>query len=141
MANDKPKEKVYVGVDVAKSTLDVAVTDSEEAWQFANNDKGISQADRLPVVVINPRQVRDFARATGALANTDTIDARIIALFGARVKPQIRPLPDKKARDMRSLLARRRQLVEMLTAEHNRKLRELDKINSFSQSVGKQVVP
>ncbi|MFC2008261.1 IS110 family transposase [Chloroflexota bacterium] len=144
------EEKVYVGVDVAKSTLDVAVTDSEEARQFANNDKGISQAvsyiaglkpaviileatgnlemplaaalqaDRLLVVVINPRQVRDFARATGALAKTDTIDARIIALFGARVKPQIRPLPDKKARDMRSLLTRRRQLVEMLTAEHNR---------------------
>ncbi len=78
------------------------------------------QADRLPVVVINPRQVRDFARATGALAKTDTIDARILALFGARVKPEIRHLPDKNTRDMRSLLTRRRQLVEMLTAEHNR---------------------
>ena len=144
------EEAVCIGVDVAKSTLDVAVTDSEEARQFANDDKGISQAvsyiaglkpmmiileatgnlemplaaalqaDRLPVVVINPRQVRDFARATGALAKTDTIDARILALFGARVKPEIRPLPDKNARDMRSLLTRRRQLVEMLTAEHNR---------------------
>ena len=144
------EEAVCVGVDVAKSTLDVAVTDSEEAWQFANDDKGINpavsyiaglkpamiileatgnlemplaaalQADRLPVVVINPRQVRDFARATGALAKTDTIDARILALFGARVKPEIRPLPDKNARDMRSLLTRRRQLVEMLTSEHNR---------------------
>ena len=72
------------------------------------------------MVVINPRQVRDFARATGALAKTDTIDARILALFGARVKPEIRPLPDKNARDMRSLLTRRRQLVEMLTSEHNR---------------------
>ena len=108
-------EKVYVGVDVAKSTLDVAVTDSEEARQFANDDKGITQAvsyiaglksaviileatgnlemsltaalqaDRLPVAVINPCQVRDFARATGALAKTDTIDARIIALFGTGV--------------------------------------------------------
>ena len=144
------EEAVCIGVDVAKSALDVAVTDSEEARQFANNDKGISQAvsyiaglkpamiileatgnlemplaaalqaDRLPVVVINPRQVRDFARATGALAKTDTIDARILALFGARVKPEIRPLPDKNARDMRSLLTRRRQLVEMLTSEHNR---------------------
>ena len=123
------EEKVYVGVDAAKSTLDVAVTDSEEARQFANNDKGISQAvsciaglkpaviileatcnlemplatalqaNRLPMVIINPCQVRDFARATGALAKTDTIDARILALFGARIKPQIRPLPDKKARD------------------------------------------
>ena len=144
------EEAVCIGVDVAKSTLDVAVTDSEEARQFANDDKGISQAvsyiagfrpamiileatgnlelplaaalqaDRMPVVVINPRQVRDFARATGALAKTDTMDARILALFGARVKPEIRPLPDKNARDMRSLLTRRRQLVEMLTSEHNR---------------------
>ena len=144
------EEAVCIGVDVAKSALDVVVTDSEEARQFANDDKGISQvvsyiadlkpvmiileatgnlemplaaalqAGRLPVVVINPRQVRDFARATGALAKTDTIDARILALFGARVKPEIRPLPDKNARDMRSLLTRRRQLVEMLTAEHNR---------------------
>ncbi|MFC1964927.1 transposase, partial [Chloroflexota bacterium] len=78
------------------------------------------QADRLPVVVINPHQVRDFARATSVLAKTDTIDARILALFGAWVKPEIRPLPDKNARDMRSLLTRRRQLVEMLASEHNR---------------------
>ncbi len=144
------EEAVYVGVDVAKSTLDVAVTDSEEARQFANDDKGISQAvsyiaglkpaviileatgnlemplaaalqaSRMPVAVINPRQVRDFARATGALAKTDTIDARILALFGARVKPEIRPLLNQKAREMRNFLTRRRQLIDMLTAEHNR---------------------
>jgi len=144
------EETICVGVDVAKSTLDVAVTDSREARQFVNDDEGISQAvryitgvkpvgiileatgnleiplaaalqaGRLPVAVINPRQVRDFARATGALAKTDRIDARILALFGAQVKPEIRPLPDKKAREMGSLLTRRRQLVEMLTAEHNR---------------------
>jgi transposase len=144
------EEAVCVGVDVAKSTLDVASSDSGETRQFANNDEGINQAVRyisgmkpagiileatgnlemplaaalqaggLPVVVINPRQVRDFARATGALAKTDAIDARILALFGARVKPEIRPLPDKKAREMRNLLTRRRQLIEMLTAEHNR---------------------
>ncbi len=144
------EEAVCVGVDVAKSTLDVAASDSGETWQFANDDEGISQAVRyiasvkpagiileatgnlemplaaalqaacLPVAVINPRQVRDFARSTGALAKTDTIDARILALFGARVKPEIRPLPDQKAREMRNLLTRRRQLIEMLTAEHNR---------------------
>jgi transposase len=144
------EDTVCVGVDVAKSTLDVAVSDSGETRQFANDDEGISQAVRyiaslkpagiileatghlemplaaalqairLPVAVINPRQVRDFARATGALAKTDTIDARILALFGDRVKPEVRPLPDKKAREMGSLLTRRRQLVEMLTAEHNR---------------------
>lgn len=72
------------------------------------------------MAVINPRQVRDFARATGTLAKTDTIDARILALFGIRVKPDVRPLPDKEAREMGSLLTRRRQLVEMLTSEHNR---------------------
>jgi len=152
------EEAVYVGVDVAKSALDVAVTDSREARQFANDDEGISQAvryivgvkpvgiileatgnlemplaaalqaGRLPVAVINPRQVRDFARATGVLAKTDRIDARILALFGAQVKPEIRPLPDKKAREMGSLLTRRRQLVEMLTAEHNRLLQTGDDI-------------
>ncbi len=144
------EEAICVGVDVAKSTLDVAASDSGETRQFANDDEGISQAvryiasvktagvileatgnlemplaaalqaNRLPVIIVNPRQVRDFARATGVLAKTDTIDARIIALFGARVKPEIRPLPDQKAREMRNLLTRRRQLIEMLTAEHNR---------------------
>ena len=144
------KEEICVGVDVAKSTLDVAVSDSGEIRQFANDDEGISQATRYisslkparviieatgslemplaaalqadnpPVVVINPRQVRDFARATGILAKTDSIDARLLALFGVRVKPEIRPLPDRKAREMRNLLTRRRQLIEMLTAEHNR---------------------
>jgi transposase len=144
------KEAVCVGVDVAKSALDVAVSDSEKTRRFANDDEGIPQAvryiaslkpasvileatghlemplaaalqaDSLPVAVVNPRQVRDFARATGTLAKTDTIDARILALFGARLKPEIRPLPAKQAREMGSLLTRRRQLVEMLTAGHNR---------------------
>ncbi len=105
------EEPICVGVDVAKSTLDVAVTDSGEARQFVNDDEGISQAvryiagvkpigiileatgnleiplaaalqaGRLPVAVINPRQVRDFARATGTLAKTNSIDARILGLF------------------------------------------------------------
>jgi transposase len=144
------EKAVCVGVDIAKSTLDVAVSSSEAVRQFANDPEGVTnavsyiasvkpigiileatgnlemplaaalQAACLPVAVINPRQVRDFARATGALAKTDTIDARILALFGARVKPEIRPLPDQKAREMRNLLTRRRQLIEMLTAEHNR---------------------
>ena len=66
------------------------------------------QTSRLPVVIVNPRQVRDFARATGVLAKTDRIDARILALFGLQVKPEMRLLPDQKAREMSSLLARRR---------------------------------
>lgn len=143
---------VCVGVDVAKNALDVAVSDSNEVRRFANDDAGVRQAvvyitgfrptriileatgrlemplaaalqaAGLPVAVINPRQVRDFARATGALAKTDAIDARILALFGVRVKPDIRPLPDKEAREMGSLLRRRLQIVEMLTSEHNRTL-------------------
>jgi transposase len=74
----------------------------------------------LPLVIINPHQVRDFARATGALAKTDAIDARILALFDLRIRPEMRPLPDKQAREMGRLLTRRRQLIEMLIAERNR---------------------
>jgi len=152
------EEPVCVGVDVAKSTLDVAVSHSKETRQFDNDYKGITsavryiaglkpakiileatghlemplaaslQASRLPVVIVNPRQVRDFARATGVLAKTDRIDARILALFGLQVKPEVRLLPDQKAREMSNLLARRRQLIEMLTAEHNRFLQADDSI-------------
>jgi transposase len=152
------EEAVGVGVDVAKNTLDVAVSNSKETRQFENDHEGITsavryiaglrpariileatghfemplaaalQASRLPVVIVNPRQVRDFARATGVLAKTDSIDARILALFGLQVKPEVRLLPDQKAREMSNLLARRRQLIEMLTAEHNRLLQADDSI-------------
>jgi transposase len=146
------EEAGCVGVDVAKNTLDVAVSNSKEMRQYENDHEGITsavryimglkpakiiieatgnyemplaaslQASRLPVIIVNPRQVRDFARATGVLAKTDRIDARILALFGLQVNPEIRLLPDQKARELGSLLARRRQLIEMLTAEHNRLL-------------------
>ena len=74
----------------------------------------------LPVVVINPRQVRDFARATGQLAKTDALDARLLALFAERVQPPLRPLPSEQERELKAQVARRRDLVEMLTAERNR---------------------
>jgi Transposase len=74
----------------------------------------------LPVVVVNPRQVRDFAKATGQLAKTDRIDADILALFADRVRPAVRPLPDVEAQELDALLSRRRQLIEMLGAERNR---------------------
>jgi transposase len=74
----------------------------------------------LPVVVVNPRQVRDFARALGILAKTDAIDAQVLARFGQKVNPPIRPLPDTQARALAELLARRRQLIELRTAESNR---------------------
>jgi len=77
-------------------------------------------AANLPVVVVNPRQVRDFARATGQLAKTDRIDADILALFAERVRPEVRALPDAAAQELDALLARRRQLLEMLQAERNR---------------------
>jgi transposase len=77
-------------------------------------------AKRLPLVVINPRQVRDFAKATGQLAKTDAIDARILARFGEAVKPEVRPLKPLELQKLDALNTRRRQIVEMLTAEQNR---------------------
>lgn len=77
-------------------------------------------ATGMPVVVVNPRQVRDFAKATGRLAKTDRIDAEVLALFGEAVRPEVRPLPDAASRRLEALCGRRRQLVEMLTAEQNR---------------------
>ena len=74
----------------------------------------------LPVVVANPRQVRDFARAMGQLAKTDRIDARVLALFAERVRPEVRALPDEDTQELKALLARRRQLLEMMVAEKNR---------------------
>jgi transposase len=74
----------------------------------------------LPVIAVNPRQVRDFARATGRLAKTDALDAQVLAAFGAAVRPPLRPVPDVATRELAALVARRRQLVEMRTAETNR---------------------
>ena len=141
---------VFVGVDVSKATLDVAVLPTGESWSVPNEDGAVAglvaelqerhpelivleatggletravvafgQAG-LPVVVVNPRQVRDFARATGELAKTDRIDAGVLALFGERIRPEARPLPDAAARELDALMARRRQILEMLTAEKNR---------------------
>ncbi len=140
----------FVGIDVAKATLDVAVRPAGEPWSTANDDAGIAAlvarlrplapalivleatggfetavvaavaAAGLAVVVANPRQVRDFARATGQLAKTDALDAQILALFAERVRPEPRPLPDEAVRSLDALLTRRRQLLEMKTAEQNR---------------------
>ncbi len=149
---------VYVGIDVAEATLEVACRPSAEGWQATYDPEGIAAlterlaaqdpvlvvleatggielalvaelgAAGLPVVVINPRQVRDFARATGRLAKTDRIDAQILAQFGEAVKPTPRPLPDAGAQELTALLARRRQVIEMLTAERNRLRRALRKV-------------
>jgi transposase len=74
----------------------------------------------LPVAVVNPRQVRDFARSTGKLAKTDSLDAQALARFGEAVRPEPRPLPDERARALTAVLERRRQLIAMLVAEKNR---------------------
>ena len=143
-------EQVHVGIDVSKTTLDVAIEPQHERCQVANDERGIQQlverlrqlqperivleatggyelaalaalgCAELPAVAVNPRQVRDFAKAIGRLAKTDALDAQLLAQFAAVVKPELRPLPDAATRELAGLLARRRQLVEMRTAESNR---------------------
>lgn len=149
MAETAP-QSTYVGIDVAKHTLDVAYSSKEPACQFANTPQGHAAlvaslkphsvariiveatggyeralvvelaAAALPVIVVNPKQVRDFARAIGRLAKTDAIDAAVLAQFGQAIQPEQRPLPDEKSRQFQEILARRRQLVQMRTAEGNR---------------------
>src|SRR5207248_7146466 len=130
--------------------LDVAVRPSGARWQVRNDPAGIDAlvercqalaperivleatggfeigaaaalgAKQLPVVIANPRQVRDFARATGQLAKTDRLDAQVLAHFGEAIQPEVRPLPDATTRTLSALVGRRRQLQEMLTAERHR---------------------
>ena len=142
--------QIYVGIDVAKATLDVASSPPGLTTTSPNTEEGIRallpqiQAvsphrivveatggyelpvvralveAALPVIVVNPRQVRDFAKAMGQLAKTDTLDAQVLALFAARVQPPVRPQPDAATTELAALLARRRQVIEMLTAETHR---------------------
>ena len=146
-------EQVYVGIDVAKDRLDVHLRPSGEAFAVARDGKGLEEltarlgglgvalvvleatggfevtvaaalcAAGLPLAVVNPRQVRDFARATGRLAKTDALDAAAIAHFAEAVHPEPRPVPDEQARALGELVTRRRQIVEMMTAERNRRQR------------------
>jgi transposase len=141
---------VYIGIDVSKRKLDVGEFPSGKVWDVTNDGAGIDTltasvstlspalvvleatgglevpvaaslaAAGLPVVVINPRQARDFARATGQLAKTDRIDSLLLARFAATVQPAVRPLSDEATRELISLVTRRRQLTGMITAERNR---------------------
>ncbi|HSW51899.1 MAG TPA: IS110 family transposase [Sulfuricaulis sp.] len=141
---------MFVGIDVSKATLDVAVLPEDRTWRTERTEAAIaalvaelrSRSPRLvvleatggleaevvaalataglPVVVVNPRQARDFAKATGALAKTDTLDARVLARLGETLKPAVRPLKDEETRALEALLTRRRQIIEMLTMEKNR---------------------
>ena len=141
---------LYLGLDVAKASVEFASEPAGLGGQFTTDPSGLAalvtqcQAQPvtlimleatggyeapvaaalasagLPVAVVNPRQVRDFARALGRLAKTDRIDAQVLALFGARLQPAPRPLPDAATQELEAVLLRRRQLLEMLHAERQR---------------------
>lgn len=142
-------ESINVGIDVSKDALDISDS-TGEAWRCANDEAGIPclvqrlqglsierivleatggyeaplvaalAAAGLPVIVINPRQVRDFAKATGRLAKTDRIDAAVLVAFAQAIKPAVRPLKDEQTLELEALLRRRAQLVGMLSAERQR---------------------
>ena len=144
------QEGIYVGIDVAKAKVDVAVRPTGERWEVPRDEAGIPQlvsemktlgpslvlleatgglelplvaalaAEALPVVVVNPRQVRDFARATGKLAKTDALDAAVLAHFAEAIQPPVRPLRDAETQELNSLTARRQQVMTMLVSEKNR---------------------
>ena len=142
--------KIAVGIDISKDFLEVAILPRGESFRLRYDRSGLQKLvkrmtdvspqrivleatggyehrvaavladESLPVCVINPRQGREFARATGELAKTDRVDARILAGFGLKLRPALRPLPDRDARHMREILDRRRQIIQMVIAEKNR---------------------
>jgi transposase len=142
--------RCFVGVDVSKADLEIGVLPESRAWKVSNDGPGIQQLidnlvtlspsvivieatggyetlvasslamAQLPVVVINPRHVRSFAKAIGILAKTDRIDCLVLAQYGKSVNPEPRPLKDEQAQELTAMLGRRKQLVEMLTMEKNR---------------------
>ena len=144
------QESIYVGIDVVKAQVDVAVRPTDDRWEVSHDETGVRQlvsqlktlepvmvlleasgglevplvaakaADAVPVVVVKPRQVRDFARATGKLAKTDALDAAVLAHFAEAVRPPVRPLRDAKTQALNSLVARRHQVMTMLVSEKNR---------------------
>lgn len=141
---------IFVGIDVSKAWLDIAIHEQGEVWRARNTDEGIEtlmerlkslapemvlleatggfemllvaqlRQAALPVVVTNPRRVRAFARSTGRLAKTDKLDAKLLAHFAAAVRPPVRQLPSEEEEQLTALLTRRRQVVDMLTVEKNR---------------------
>ena len=148
---------IWVGIDVSKDRLDVHLRPSDEAFAVARDGKGLDTlVERLraldvalivleatggfettvaaalagaglPLAVVNPRQIRDFARALGKLAKTDAIDAKVIAIFAEKISPQARPIASRQAQRLGELVARRRQIVEMIGMEQNRRRRAGEK--------------
>lgn len=153
-------QSVFIGIDVSKARLDVALGEKGELFSLSHSEQQIpalveklkasfpqliiieasgglerylvaSLAEAgLPVVVVNPRQVRDFAKATGKLAKTDAIDARVLAEFGAALKPPQRPLRDSERQRIADQVSRRRQIVNMLIQEKNRLSRAADPVRA-----------
>ena len=143
-------EPRFVGIDVSKAQVDVAVRPTGQRWVVSYDETGVEElvsqiadlgpalvlleatgglelplvvalaAAGLPVVVVNPRQVRDFARATGTLAKTDALDVAVLAHFADAVRPAVRPLRDAETQALNSLAARRHQVMTMLVSEKNR---------------------
>ena len=143
-------QECYVGIDVAKKRLEVAVLPNGTQWSVPNTPKGVEglaarlsgltpalavveatgglervvldglAAAGIPTALVNPRRVRDFAKASGRLAKTDRLDAAILAQFGWAMRPQPRPLPNAQTRELEELVERRRQVVVMITMEENR---------------------
>lgn len=159
-------QPVFIGIDVAKDTVDVCVLPSGQVFQGGTNPQEIQalrgrlrrlrprlivleatggygttlaaelQEAELAVAVVNPRQVRAFARALGVLAKTDTLDAQVLALFAQKIEPPARPVGDHSARHIKALVARRRQLVALRTAERNRLTRaDMSEVRASIQSV------
>jgi len=165
VATARSSMETFVGIDVSKTRLDVAVRPSDESFSVENSIDGIVELKRRiqalrptlvvleasggyeaavaaelaldgAVAVVNARQVRDFARAIGQLAKTDTIDAGVLARFAETVRPEPRPLRDEHAQVLVDLVHRRRQLLEMIVAETNRKARAA---KSIAQRIEKHV--
>jgi transposase len=141
----------FIGIDVAQQTLEIAIRPRGERWQTANSSDGIAELVRrlsglaptlvvleatgglevpllaalgaagLAAVAVNPRQVREFARATGKLAKTDALDAQVLAHFAEAVRPPVRPVPAAATQALAALVTRRRQLIERLVAEESRR--------------------
>jgi transposase len=165
--------ETFVGVDVAKDRLDVHVRPADEAFTVSRDHQGLAElverlkrlapslvlleatggfermvaaalaGAQLPLVVVNPRQIRDFARASGRLAKTDAIDAAVIAHFAEAMRPEPRPVPSAEAQALDEMVGRRRQILEMIVAENARKrstssrriVREIDRHLAYLQKL------
>ena len=166
LRDQNEKEKQWVGIDVCQKYLDIYVRPQGNLFQVTNDEIGIAQLVQtlkqidpelivleatggmevdaaikltqaeLSVAIINPRQARDFAKATGQLAKTDAIDAKTLAHFADAIRPEVRQISDESSRQLEDLVARRRQISDMITAEKNRRR---GKTNSIKTSIDEHI--